>query len=359
MKKLFLSVIACATLTAHAQLSNSVPAAGPVGIGTVTPYAGAQLTVNGVARILNALTADGILTANSSAILHSYVRMSGIASYGGDFSDVEILVRSADGNITRETLFDVAIALGTPPSDFSYCSPDSITAPRWFHGINKLFSPCPQVKVGVGTNTPTHNLDVKGTTFTVRLKVGNELGSDTAMINAYAFNHTQPLLQLGKKIGALPTELRFVVNNDGSIAITNVGSNPAITINNGSGHAIVIKDSAGVKLAQLENTGLFRSRSVRVDLATWADFVFEKGYKLMSLKDTKLFIKKHGHLPNVPKATTIEKEGLDLGEMQRIQMQKIEELTLHLIEMDERLTKMQNRVNALEKENKELKGTNN
>jgi hypothetical protein len=65
--------------------------------------------------------------------------------------------------------------------------------------------------VGIGTTHPTHNLDVKGTTFTVRLKVGNELGSDTAMINAYAFNHTQPLLQLGKKIGALATELRFVI----------------------------------------------------------------------------------------------------------------------------------------------------
>jgi hypothetical protein len=65
MKKLFLSVIAYATLTAHAQLSNSVPSSGPVGIGTVTPYAGAQLTVNGVARILNYQKLDGLLNAKS------------------------------------------------------------------------------------------------------------------------------------------------------------------------------------------------------------------------------------------------------------------------------------------------------
>ncbi len=348
MKKIILSASILFSAIGYTQLTNSVPPSGPVGIGTMSPYPGTQLTVNGVARILNTLTVDGVLTASNSAILNSYVRMAGIDSYSGDLEDIEILVRTADGNIVRETVLDLAIGLGTPPEEISYCGVSEITHPRWFHGINKLFSPCPQVNVGIGTFNPTHNLDVKGTTFTINLKIGNELGSDTALINAYAFNHSQPLMQLGKKIGASSTELRFLINNDGSIIITNIGSNPALTINNGSGHALVVNDNSGNKLVQLENNGLFRTRRIKVDSVVWADYVFNNDYKLLTLSEIEHYINKYGHLPNIPSAKKIEEDGLDIAEMQKLQMEKIEELTLHLIEMNKEIT-------SIKSENQKLK----
>ncbi|TAG00241.1 MAG: hypothetical protein EAZ44_09605 [Cytophagia bacterium] len=89
-----------------------------------------------------------------------------------------------------------------------------------------------------------------------------------------------------------------------------------------------------------------RTEKVRIDVANdfnWADFVFEKNYKLKSLKEVEQFIIKNKHLPDVPSAQTIQKEGIDIAEMQKIQMQKIEELTLYLIE--------------LKKENEEIKKT--
>lgn len=331
---------------------NNVPSSGQVSLGTGTPCPGKQLTVNGASRMMGDNHVDGTMRVDGMALMNGFVRMDSIASYAGLPENFELIVRDSSGNVTRITRDFLVSALMEP---IDYCGGGDVTNPSWFNGLNKLFSPCPQVNVGIGTSTPDFNLDVNGETFTLKLLVGNSLGTDTAMVNAYAYNHTQRLIQLGKKVGGLPEELRFVVNNDGSVDITNVGSNPAITINNGSGHAIVVKDSSGNKIAQLQDDGLFRSRSIRVDLGTWADHVFDKGYALRSLKATKVFIAKNGHLPDVPSAEEIKSKGLDLGEMQQIQMQKIEELTLHLIQMDERITEMEQKMTELEKENKVLK----
>lgn len=217
MKKLMFSLAVFASLAGKSQLSNTVPPSGPVGIGTLSPYPGAQLTVNGIARILNSLTADGILTANNSAILNSYVRMAGIATFEGELDDIEILVRTADGNIVRETVLDFAIGLGKPPEEITYCSATEIAHPQWFHSMNKLFSPCPQVKVGIGTSNPTHNLDVRGTTFTLKLIAGNTPEEANAVINAYAANHVDALLKLGKRIDVTPSEVKLVVENNGDL----------------------------------------------------------------------------------------------------------------------------------------------
>ena len=66
---------------------------------------------------------------------------------------------------------------------------------------------------------------------------------------------------------------------------------------------------------------------------SWADYVFANDYNLKPLSEVESFIKENQHLPNIPSATELEKEGLDLGIMQSLQMAKIEELTLYMIEM--------------------------
>lgn len=353
MKKLIL-ILAISLATHTFAQPNNVPPSGPVTIGTTTSCPGKQLTVNGHARFYNDAHISGTLIGAGDAVLQGDVRMDSLVNYTGTPDDLSIIVIDPMGNITRTPKSDF-VAMLLEPIGVDYCGTGDVSNPQWYKGLNKLFSPCPQVNVGIGNSNPEFKLDVTGETFTVKLLVGNSLGTDTAMINAYAFNHTQRLLQLGKKVGGLAEEIRFVVNNDGSTELTNVGSNPALTINNGTSHAIVINDNSGNKIAQLENTGLLRSRSIRVDLSTWADHVFEDEYDLMDLKDVKRFIAENGHLPDVPSEKEIETNGLDLGEMQRIQMQKIEELTLHLIQMDEKMTEMQNDMEALKQENKTLK----
>ncbi|MBK6832912.1 MAG: hypothetical protein IPG89_01020 [Bacteroidetes bacterium] len=82
--------------------------------------------------------------------------------------------------------------------------------------------------------------------------------------------------------------------------------------------------------------------------AQWADYVFAKDYKLMPLKEVEKYVIEYKHLPNVPSAKEIDEKGQGLGALQVVQMEKIEELYLHLIELSKKVEK-------LEKENAELK----
>lgn len=91
------------------------------------------------------------------------------------------------------------------------------------------------------------------------------------------------------------------------------------------------------------------SERVRVRLSgDWPDYVFAENYPLLPLNDLKETIKEEGHLPNMPDAATVQEEGQDLGDMQVLMMEKIEELTLYIIELHERVA-------FLEKENEVLK----
>ncbi|TAL67437.1 MAG: hypothetical protein EPN82_14600 [Bacteroidetes bacterium] len=66
---------------------------------------------------------------------------------------------------------------------------------------------------------------------------------------------------------------------------------------------------------------------------SWPDYVLDDNYNLQSLNDIELYIKKYGHLPDIPSSEEIKEKGINLSEMQIIMMKKIEELTLHLIEL--------------------------
>ena len=79
----------------------------------------------------------------------------------------------------------------------------------------------------------------------------------------------------------------------------------------------------------------------------WPDYVFEKEYPLPDLLDVESFITENKHLPEIPSATEIEKDGQDLGEMNRLLLQKVEELTLYLIEMKKKNLEQDLRINQL------------
>ncbi|WP_020598209.1 hypothetical protein [Spirosoma panaciterrae] len=69
----------------------------------------------------------------------------------------------------------------------------------------------------------------------------------------------------------------------------------------------------------------------------WADRVFTRNYQLRSLTQTERYIRQHGHLPDMPSAETVQKEGVDLVQMNALLLQKVEELTLHVIRLEKRL----------------------
>lgn len=99
---------------------------------------------------------------------------------------------------------------------------------------------------------------------------------------------------------------------------------------------------------KLSVNGAIRCTKVVVEIG-WADYVFNKNYKLMSLNELENFISVNNHLPNIPPAIEIEKNGLDIGTVQAKQMEKIEELTLYIIEMNKKMQTQNERVAQLEK----------
>jgi hypothetical protein len=88
-----------------------------------------------------------------------------------------------------------------------------------------------------------------------------------------------------------------------------------------------------------------RTEKVKVELAAgiWADYVFNKDYNLKPLEEVEAFINTNGHLPNVPSAKEIEKEGLNLGEMDAKLLEKIEELTLYVIQLKKEINALKNK----------------
>lgn len=99
---------------------------------------------------------------------------------------------------------------------------------------------------------------------------------------------------------------------------------------------------------QLAVEGSIGAREVKVEIGEWSDFVFENGYGLRTLEQVENFINKNKHLPEIPSAEDVAKNGVNLGEMDAKLLQKIEELTLYVIDINKR-------VNQLELENKNLK----
>jgi len=92
---------------------------------------------------------------------------------------------------------------------------------------------------------------------------------------------------------------------------------------------------------KLEVNGTTRSKEVIVETG-WADYVFEEDYQLPKLSEVENFIKTNKHLPDVPSALEIQKNGAKLAQLTTIMMQKIEELTLYSIEQDKKIEKLQN-----------------
>ncbi len=88
------------------------------------------------------------------------------------------------------------------------------------------------------------------------------------------------------------------------------------------------------------------AEEVKVQLrGSWPDYVFHKDYQLRSLPDLENYIQENNHLPNIPAAAEVEKSGISLGEMQKNLVEKVEELSLYIIDLQKQITNLKAAVN--------------
>jgi len=125
------------------------------------------------------------------------------------------------------------------------------------------------------------------------------------------------------------------IYNTGAVAI---GNDPTMTTPNGPG--------AGNLYSLYVQYGIL-TEQVRVAIngsLEWADYVFAKDYKLMPLNKVEAYVKDNNHLPGVPSAEEVKKNGIDLGSMDSKLLQKIEELTLYVIAQQKEIDELKDEV---------------
>ncbi|MFZ1676283.1 MAG: hypothetical protein WAT91_03365 [Saprospiraceae bacterium] len=92
---------------------------------------------------------------------------------------------------------------------------------------------------------------------------------------------------------------------------------------------------------RLSVNGSIKAKEIVVETVGFPDYVFAPDYKSLSLSEVERFIQLHHHLPNIPSASEVEENGLAIGAMQNKMMEKIEELTLYIIELNKRIESLE------------------
>lgn len=101
------------------------------------------------------------------------------------------------------------------------------------------------------------------------------------------------------------------------------------------------------------------AKAIKVSTTTFPDYVFKKNYRLLSLSEVKAYIDQHQHLPETPSADEVEKDGLNVSEMNKLLMKKVEELTLYAIENERKDKEKDKLLSSLQQQINELKGNQN
>ena len=124
---------------------------------------------------------------------------------------------------------------------------------------------------------------------------------------------------------------------------------PATAMSGGGNFFLFLKDNGNIGIgtnnpqAKLAVNGEILAKSVRVNTSStyWPDYVFGDDYNLMSLKELEQYVNTHKHLPNVPSANEVEEKGdVDLGAMNVLLLEKIEELTRYVIDLQNQIDEL-------------------
>jgi hypothetical protein len=103
----------------------------------------------------------------------------------------------------------------------------------------------------------------------------------------------------------------------------------------------VYNTSNTLKQFKVTGNGEVFARRYTTTLNNIPDYVFKEGYNLMSLNDLKTYVNTQQHLPNIPSEKEFQKEGVDIGELNRLLLEKVEELTLYILQLEERISKIE------------------
>lgn len=355
MKKLLFSLSIFSLAFSSFSQDNTLPTTGNVGVGTLNPTAkldvrgnmkidsslviNDSLTVNKTIRVMDKVVIGGKTVMNDNAVAKQNFKVMGNANFDGNATvdgvlrlpntnslsnnnieqgNFDFLLLNENGAARKGSYEDMLKGLKdgiytehTPYDPINECKTGGLY-PSWYNGIEKIYTQCLDVNVGIRTRDPLFALDVRGDGyFSKTIKVGTPYSPNHSAFfeGLSAPNANKPWMRMTVEENNVKNTV-FLVNNDGGLYCT----------------------SARVRLKE--------------DIPV-PDFVFKSDYALMPLSEVKNFVQTNSHLPNIPSEKEIREDGLSLEEMQLKLLQKIEELTLYVIELDEKNKALEAEVETL------------
>jgi hypothetical protein len=303
----------------HSQSNTVLPA--NVGIGILTPTASLHVAAENSNH-------DGTIKIGERAwVQHrdeGNTTTSFINDYNSDYSKIDFRMKGTAGSNAVMTLQGngfVGIGTNYPQVKLELVNGGEIirhTNPVYYSTF-RLYN---------DQNTPYRSLEIdySGSAYSGSLLVNGPQG-ESASIGT---------------VGSYP--LAFGTGNIARMTITGSGNIGMGTIDPGD--------------YRLAVNGKIRAKKVVVE-TSWSDYVFDKAYKLQSLSSLESFIRQNKHLPGVPTAKEVEKNGISVGESQALLLKKIEEMTLHLIRLNKMNIKLSEENRGIKKRLASLEGKTN
>lgn len=268
-------------------------------------FIGNNVEAYGELKVHSDATLEKDLTVNKDVIIPNIQNESATAN-------TKIVISDANG-ILKTTgigpLVDGIYSLDCIQNqDGTYPNPTWLNAP----GVIYAGAPCPPgTKVGIGTDNPSARLDVRGTGY-----FQDQIGSGEVADNA--------------------TQVQVTTTRDNAIVVTD--------------------GNDGSDVFRVLNNGTVWATEINVDQRQdFPDYVFADDYYLMPLDQLENYIETEKHLPNIPSAEEVKKDGQNIADLQLKQMEKIEELTLYMIQMNKEIQELKKKSEKLESENDLLK----
>jgi hypothetical protein len=296
MKKLIFAAVVALTNTATWAQTNTFPPSGNVGIGTKDPQT--NLDVRGHAFFKNGSVLDISISTPGGK--------NGFAISPNEY-----------GNYSRFNIVNYDNAtVGDRYFQFKFNQDANGLTIR--KGGN----------VGIGITNPATKLESSGTI---------RINSTTPVVQLFENDISDNNFQIDVSGG----NLNFRTNNNSFSS-----ASTKFTISNSGKVGIGTTDFSGGHKLRVEGT--IGAREIKVQASGWTDFVFYDDYSLPTLEEVEQHINEHGHLPEIPSEAEVNENGINLGEMNAKLLQKIEELTLYLIDQNKEIKELKEKVQSLE-----------
>lgn len=220
-------------------------------------------------------------------------------------------------------LFQIYCAASSDNIAFGYGSSTSFTELMRIKGNGN---------VGIGTNSPTQKLDVNGVVKSSGLQITTGAGAGKVLVSDASGNATWQTASASSQWSTITGGIQY---NSGKVLIGNAST------------------PGNYKLYVEQGILTERVKVALKSTSYWADYVFAPDYKLMPLSEVEAFVKEHRHLPNVPSAEEVVKDGIDVATMDAKLLEKIEELTLYMLQLKQENEALKARIESLEKGDKQ------